>query len=201
MFEPSESPEPVTPDHSPPVALGRPWDLIVGSTRVWADGDPAPTTAPTGDYTINFDPSDLLDWLRAEMAAHPYEGIDTDELTEAAMALAALEAGVRVQQLRLIGELDARDAWKPDGQTGMVAWICLVFATRKHTARQLLGVARALPALPAITVAYTEGRLAWDQLVPLCQLATGDTDTEWAVDAPGYSAEDLDFDGPQQTVV
>ena len=41
-------------------------------------------------------------------------------------------------------------------------------------------MARALESLPAIQAAATDGRLSMEQLVPLVELATPETDAEWA---------------------
>ena len=49
-----------------------------------------------------------------------------------------------------------------------------------QSARDEVEVARALDALPAIAKLAETGRLSIDQLAPLVQLATPDTDAEWA---------------------
>ena len=52
-------------------------------------------------------------------------------------------------------------------------------------------VARTLVDLPAIAKVFGEGGLSWEQLVPLCRLATADTDTRWATEGPGYAPAEL----------
>jgi hypothetical protein len=49
-----------------------------------------------------------------------------------------------------------------------------------RTEKANLEVARALEQRPALAAAAHEGVLSWDQLQPLCELATPDTDQEWA---------------------
>lgn len=52
-------------------------------------------------------------------------------------------------------------------------------------------MAKALGDLPAIATAFAEGRLSFDQVVVLTRFATGDTDVQWAADAPGWSVAQL----------
>jgi hypothetical protein len=49
-----------------------------------------------------------------------------------------------------------------------------------RTAKTAVDVARALERQPAIAAAAHAGRLSWDQLVPVVELATPETDAEWA---------------------
>jgi len=53
-------------------------------------------------------------------------------------------------------------------------------ALSARTARSLLEVGRALEQQPAIAAAAHAGDLTWDQLEPIVELATPDTDKEWA---------------------
>ncbi len=121
-----------------------------------------------------------------------YGDFADESLTEAALQLGALESATRLELLRLVAELDEREAWKADGQTGMVAWLGLQLGLRQRTAHEWVRVARSIQVLPAIAAVFGEGRLSWDQLVALCRLATPGTDALWAEDGPGYSAEMLD---------
>lgn len=65
---------------------------------------------------------------------------------------------------------------------------------RKDSARTQLAkrnVARRLTERPALAKAFHEGRLSSDQLDPLCQLSTEETDGEWAARGPNISPGDL----------
>jgi hypothetical protein len=152
------------------------------------DCSTAPITASTGDgwsiltVTANALTPDPVD---------PFAGIESDALVESARALAALEAGVRVQQLQMLAALDAREVWREDGQTHATPWVCLVLGVTRRTARDLLAVARVLDTLPAVIGAYTNGTLSWDQVVWVVQLADAETDADWAAEGPRHCAEDL----------
>lgn len=61
-----------------------------------------------------------------------------------------------------------------------------------RTTRQNREVARQLEALPAIAAVAHAGALSWDQLKPLVEIATPETDARWAERAPRYSPADLE---------
>ncbi len=61
-----------------------------------------------------------------------------------------------------------------------------------RTVRQNTEVARQLESLPAIAAAAHAGSLSWDQLKPLVEIATPETDARWADRAPRYSPADLE---------
>ena len=60
-----------------------------------------------------------------------------------------------------------------------------------RTARSTVEVARQLEAMPEIAAAVHDGALSWDQLQPLVEVATPDTDAEWAQRGPRLSPVDL----------
>ena len=60
-----------------------------------------------------------------------------------------------------------------------------------RTARSTLEVARQLKSMPEIATAVHDGALSWDQLQPLVEVATPDTDAEWATRGPRLSPADL----------
>ena len=60
-----------------------------------------------------------------------------------------------------------------------------------RTARVTLEVGRNLESQPEIAAAAHAGDLTWDQLQPLVELATPETDTEWARRGPRLAPVDL----------
>jgi hypothetical protein len=60
-----------------------------------------------------------------------------------------------------------------------------------RTAKATVEVARELETLPALAAAAWDGSLSWDQLQPAVQLATPETDREWAHRAPRLAPVDL----------
>jgi hypothetical protein len=61
-----------------------------------------------------------------------------------------------------------------------------------RTMRQTMEVARQLESLPTIAAAAHSGAISWDQLKPLVEIATPETDAAWAERAPRYSPGDLE---------
>lgn len=121
----------------------------------------------------------------------PFDYERIDALTETALQLACLENAVRLQRLKVLRELEEAGAWIADGQLCMANWVALQFDLSRNQARELVKVAEKIGELPQLAAAYGEGRLSWDRLVPLCELATPDTDAEWAVEGTGWSPESL----------
>ena len=67
-----------------------------------------------------------------------------------------------------------------------------------RTARDCVEISRRLESLPAIAAAVHSGDLSVDQLKPLIEIATPETDAEWADRAKGYAPTDLERLARQQ---
>jgi hypothetical protein len=70
-----------------------------------------------------------------------------------------------------------------------------------RTVRTELELSRQLGELPAIAAAAHAGDLSFDQLKPLVEIATPETDAEWAQRAPNYAPVDLELVARRQRVV
>jgi hypothetical protein len=114
-----------------------------------------------------------------------------DELAEALVQVACVESAARLQLVRLVARLDRRNVWRADCQTSMASWLTLQLGIRIGTAREIVAVASVINELPELASAMEQGRLSWDQLVPLCALATAETDAAWASEGAEHSPEDL----------
>src|SRR6202167_3131803 len=93
--------------------------------------------------------------------------------------------------LSAVAELDRRKAWRVDGATTMVAWLvqrCSVTAT---TAREWVTAAEKLEGLPKISEALSQGKLSFDQIKPLVQVAKPETDARLAEEATHWSAKQV----------
>jgi hypothetical protein len=88
----------------------------------------------------------------------------------------------RLEELAATRVLDDRDALGPMPDASI--------STR--TARAQVEVARALESRPAIAAAAYEGALTWDQLQPLVEVSTPETDKEWAARGPTFAPNDLE---------
>ena len=60
-----------------------------------------------------------------------------------------------------------------------------------RTEKANVEVARALESRPALAAAAHDGALSWDQLQPLCELSTPETDAEWAERGQALAPVDL----------
>jgi hypothetical protein len=96
--------------------------------------------------------------------------------------LARQEREARIERLSVVKVLDEREALErqPDGSVSA------------RTAQAELDVARSLESQPAVAAAAHAGDLSWDQLQPVVELATPETDAEWARRGPHAAAGDLD---------
>ena len=88
----------------------------------------------------------------------------------------------RLEELAATRVLDDRDALGPMPDATL----------SPRTARANTEVARALESRPAIAAAAHAGELTWDQLQPLVEVSTPDTDREWAQRGPGFAPPDLE---------
>src|ERR1019366_10341407 len=93
------------------------------------------------------------------------------------------------QLLSAVAELDRRKAWRIDGATTMVAWLVQRCSVTASTARDWVSVAEKLASLPKISESLSQGKLSFDQIKPLVQVAKPDTDARLAEAATKWSAK------------
>jgi hypothetical protein len=87
------------------------------------------------------------------------------------------------QLLAAVAELDRRKAWRVDGATSMVAWLVQRCAVSAATAREWVTAAPKLEQLPEIGNALAEGKLSFDQVKPLVEVAKPETAADLAEQA------------------
>ena len=97
------------------------------------------------------------------------------ELTTWAGRVAAGEALV----LRLIGELDARQAWAQCGVLSSAHWVSWRLGLTLATARERVRVARCLRGLPLLTAQLTAGAVSYAQARAISRVATGADEQRW----------------------
>ena len=95
------------------------------------------------------------------------------------------------QLLAAVAELDRRRAWRVDGATSMVAWLVQRCAVSAATAREWVTAAAKLPSLPKIADALSQGKLSFDQVKPLVEVAKPETDARLAEQATHWSAKQV----------
>src|SRR6202050_779784 len=93
--------------------------------------------------------------------------------------------------LSAVAELDRRKAWRIDDATTMVAWLVQRCSVTANTAREWVTAAEKLEALPKISEALSQGKLSFDQIKPLVQVAKPDTDARLAEAATKWSAKQV----------
>src|ERR1700685_270514 len=95
------------------------------------------------------------------------------------------------QLLVAVVELDRRRAWRVDGATSMVAWLIQRCGVSAATAREWVTAAAKLPSLPKIADALSHGKLSFDQVRPLVEVAKPETDERLAEEATHWSAKQV----------
>jgi Domain of unknown function (DUF222)/HNH endonuclease len=114
------------------------------------------------------------------------------DLADAIGQLASGMAAIHRELLTLVTEFDRRKAWRDDGASSMASWLCTRLGLRFANASEWVRVAGALESLPECARAFAEGRLAWDQVRPLTEVATPEQDATAAAGATGQSAAALE---------
>ena len=95
------------------------------------------------------------------------------------------------QLLAAVVELDRRRAWRVDGATSMVAWLVQRCGVSAATAREWVTAAAKLRSLPKISDALSQGKLSFDQVKPLVEVAKPETDAQLAEQATHWSAKQV----------
>jgi hypothetical protein len=95
------------------------------------------------------------------------------------------------QLLAAVVELDRRKAWRVDGATSMVAWLVQQCGVAAATAREWVTAATKLKELPKISDALSQGKLSFDQVKPLVEVAKPETDAKLAQQATHWSAKQV----------
>ena len=101
---------------------------------------------------------------------------------------------VSAHQRRLfaaVAELNRRKAWRVDGATTMVSWLVQRCGVTAATAREWVTAAEKLETLPKISEALSQGKLSFDQVKPLVQVAKPETDAQLAEQATHWSAKQV----------
>ena len=116
---------------------------------------------------------------------------EVDELAEAIVQMHAAEMAARAALCELVAAFDAQEGWREDGSRSMTAWLAFRLGMGWSSAAELARVAAALEDLPAISKVVHTGVLCWDQVATVTQVATAETDGEWAETVPGMSTAQL----------
>ncbi len=131
-------------------------------------------------------PSTLRDGPRPDTVSRRTENL-VASVTQHHRAISAHQS----QLLAAVVELDRRKAWRVDGATSMVAWLVQRCGVTAATAREWVTAAAKLHALPKISDALSQGKLSFDQVKPLVEVARPETDATLAEQATRWSAKQV----------
>ena len=81
--------------------------------------------------------------------------------------------------LKLLGELDAREAWAAHGVLSCAHWASWRLGLTLPTAREKVRVARALRGLPQLAEEFGAGRLSYAQARAITRVATPTDEPKW----------------------
>jgi len=96
------------------------------------------------------------------------------------------------QFLLLIADFDARKGWADWEMPSCAAWLSWKCQIGSGTAREQVRVARALGALPGITVEFAAGRLSYAKVRALTRIATPETERDLVEMATPMTANQLE---------
>ena len=137
-------------------------------------------------FILRMAPSLLKDGPRPASVSRRTEAL-VSSVTQHHRAISAHQS----QLLAAVAELDRRRAWRVDGATSMVAWLVQRCAVSAVTAREWVTAAARLPSLPKIADALSQGKLSFDQVKPLVEVAKPETDGRLAEEATHWSAKQV----------
>jgi Domain of unknown function (DUF222)/HNH endonuclease len=115
----------------------------------------------------------------------------TEELEATFRELDSLHNATGAHRLLVLAVLDERDVGRDDGALDTIGWVMWTARVTRSRARALVETARAMPDRPEIGSVAMQGRLSGEQVEAIVRVATPDTDAQWALDGPGWTATSL----------
>ena len=94
--------------------------------------------------------------------------------------------------LEAVAAFDERRLWQADGATSAAAWLVARLGVSYGTATAWSETAARLQNLPALSAAYEEGRLSWDQVRAAAEVADAGNEEAVLAQALGASAAQLE---------
>jgi hypothetical protein len=106
------------------------------------------------------------------------EKISTAELMAEAEQFGTDIATATGSLMRVIGEIDRREAWRAEGATSLAAWVAQRLGVSEGTGRLWAHVAERLWDLPHLAQGLRVGAVSFDKVRPAVDVATPETDAE-----------------------
>ncbi|HXW35643.1 MAG TPA: DUF222 domain-containing protein, partial [Acidimicrobiales bacterium] len=124
-------------------------------------------------------PSDLETWSNAALEEHVF-------------SMHALSNAAHASLLEAVEVLGKRKAFSACGHRSMSEWLVARLSLSHAVATSWVEVAGALEDLPQVAKVYEEGKLSFDQLKPLTEVADAKDDASLAEEAPSCSVRHLE---------
>lgn len=102
-----------------------------------------------------------------------------------------LENRARHLKLLALNVLDERKAFEESGAIDTESWLMANSKCSRSSAKTQARVARALGELPHVADAAGDGRMSWDQLDAVSEIAKFESDERWATDGPAWAPKEL----------
>ena len=126
-------------------------------------------------------------WMDVDVGA-----LSDDQLVHELRSWAARTAAGEALVLRLLGELDAREAWGAAGVLSCAHWASWQLGLSLATARERVRVARCLRELPLLSAELEAGRVSYAQVRAVTRVATPSDEQQWVELAHVTSAAQLE---------
>lgn len=126
-------------------------------------------------------------WMDVDVGA-----LSDDQLVHELRSWAARTAAGEALVLRLLGELDAREAWGAAGVLSCAHWASWQLGLSLATARERVRVARCLRELPLLSAELEAGRVPYAQVRAVTRVATPSDEQQWVELAHVTSAAQLE---------
>lgn len=126
--------------------------------------------------------SEIAESPSAEGGSEPRKpaisGIPLELIEREIEQLAAQINAGSARWLELVAEFDRREGWGGSGCRSTAEWVAWRCALTPRSAREQVRVARALPELPRIREAFSDGRLSYSKVRALTRVADGDSERD-----------------------
>lgn len=106
------------------------------------------------------------------------EDLTTDEIGARLVGYAGQMAALTARFLELLAEFDRRGGWGGEGIMSCAHWLSWRTGLAIRTAQDHLRIAHALPELPLLRQAFSEGRLSYSKVRALTRVATPEREEE-----------------------
>jgi hypothetical protein len=133
----------------------------------------------------------MLNIARRPLTNAELAGLSNDALLSELAQTAWAKEALAGRQAQLGAEIARREAFRADGATSLETWLTGHLGCSAASARALAHVGERLFDLPKLQEALSSGRLSFDQVRTLVDVASPESDAEWAETAEGLPVRDL----------